>query len=106
MRTAPMYYAARNGRLVLPVKVLGYRLAMIVSSGFALVIADQWLGWNGMYMAMGLIMGLCAVATFIAPEPEVVVQPPRSLRSAVVEPLLEFFKRPEAITILLFNRVV
>ena len=83
------------------VKVLGYRLAMIVSSGFALVIADQWLGWNGMYMAMGLIMGLCAVATFIAPEPEVVVQPPRSLRSAVVEPLLEFFKRPEAITILL-----
>lgn len=29
------------------VKVLGYRLAMIVSSGLALIIADQWLGWGG-----------------------------------------------------------
>ena len=46
-------------------------------------------------------MALCAVATFLAPEPEFVVKPPRSLRSAVVEPLVEFFKRPEAITILL-----
>lgn len=83
------------------VKVLGYRLAMITSSGLALVIADKWLGWGGMYMVMGLIMALCAVATFLAPEPEFVVKPPRSLRSAVVEPLVEFFKRPEAITILL-----
>src|SRR5690606_33991295 len=28
------------------IKVLGYRLAMIVSGGFALIIADQWLGWG------------------------------------------------------------
>ena len=83
------------------IKVLGYRLAMIVSSGVALVIADQWLGWNGMYMAMGCIMALCAIATFLAPEPEYVAQAPRSLRSAVIEPLREFFRRPEAITILL-----
>ena len=83
------------------VKVLGYRLAMITSSGLALVIADKWLGWGGMYMVMGLIMALCAVATFLAAEPAFVVKPPRSLRSAVVEPLVEFFKRPEAITILL-----
>lgn len=83
------------------VKVLGYRLAMIVSSGLALVIADQWLGWNGMYMMMGVIMALCAIATLLAPEPEVAVNPPRSLRRAVIDPLVEFFKRPEAISILL-----
>lgn len=83
------------------VKVLGYRLAMIVSSGLALVIADQWLGWNGMYMMMGAIMGLCAIATFLAPEPEIVVNPPQSLRRAVIDPLVEFFKRPEAVSILL-----
>lgn len=82
------------------VKVLGYRVAMIVSSGVALVVADQWLGWNGMYMAMGLVTGLCALATFLAPEPEFVVKAPTSLRSAVLEPLIEFFKRPEAISIL------
>lgn len=82
------------------VKVLGYRLAMIVSSGLALVIADQWLGWNAMYMLMGGIMAMCAIATFIAPEPDVVVAPPRSLQRAVIDPLVEFFKRPAAISIL------
>lgn len=82
------------------IKVLGYRVAMIVSSGLALVIADRWLGWNAMYMLMGGIMAMCAIATFFAPEPEVVVQAPRSLQRAVIDPLLEFFKRPEAIGIL------
>lgn len=82
------------------VKVLGYRLAMIFSSGLALVIADQWLGWNGMYMMMGGVMALCVFATLLAPEPEVVVTPPRTLRQAVIEPLIEFFKRPEALSIL------
>jgi MFS transporter, PAT family, beta-lactamase induction signal transducer AmpG len=46
-------------------------------------------------------MGLCAIATFLAPEPEVVARPPRSLAIAVVEPLLEFFRRRGAVTILL-----
>lgn len=82
------------------VKVLGYRLAMIFSSGLALVIADQWLGWNGMYMMMGGVMALCVMATLMAPEPEVTVAPPRTLRLAVIEPLVEFFRRPEALSIL------
>src|SRR5690606_19075561 len=83
------------------VKVLGYRLAMIVSGGLALVLADQWLGWSNTYFVMGGLMALCAVATAIAPEPEVVARPPRSLAIAVVEPLVEFFKRPGALSILL-----
>nr|WP_237183422.1 muropeptide transporter [Pollutimonas thiosulfatoxidans] len=83
------------------VKVLGYRLAMIVSGGLALVLADQWLGWQNTYFLMGGFMGLCAIATVLAPEPEVVARAPRSLRSAVVEPLSEFFSRRGAITILL-----
>jgi len=32
------------------VSVLGYRLAMLVSGGLALVIADSWLGWGNMYV--------------------------------------------------------
>ncbi|NYT63311.1 muropeptide transporter [Alcaligenaceae bacterium] len=83
------------------VKVLGYRLAMIVSGGLALVLADQWLGWGNTYFLMGGFMALCAIATVLAPEPEVVARPPRSLAIAVVEPLLEFFKRPGALSILL-----
>src|SRR5690606_6937988 len=81
------------------VKVLGYRLAMIVSGGLALVLADQWLGWHNMYFLMGAFMVVCAVATVLAPEPEIIVAAPRSLAVAVVEPLREFFSRRGAITI-------
>lgn len=83
------------------VKVLGYRLAMIVSGGLALVLADQWLGWHNTYFLMGGLMAVCAVATVLAPEPEVVAEAPRSLALAVFEPLAEFFRRPGAWTILL-----
>jgi len=83
------------------IKVLGYRLAMIVSGGLALVIADQWLGWHNTYFLMGGFMAVCAVATVLAPEPEVVAAAPRSLAIAVVEPLAEFFRRRGAVTILL-----
>ena len=83
------------------VKVLGYRLAMIVSGGLAMVMADQWLGWGNTYFLMGLFMAVCAVATLMAPEPEVVARAPRTLALAVVEPLMEFFKRRGAVTILL-----
>ncbi|TAL90027.1 MAG: muropeptide transporter [Candidimonas sp.] len=83
------------------VKVLGYRIAMVVSGGLALILADQWLGWGGTYFLMGAFMVVCACATLLAPEPEVVARTPRTLGLAVMEPLAEFFKRRGAITILL-----
>ena len=83
------------------IKVMGYRLAMIVSGGLALILADQWIGWGNTYMLMGGLMLLCALATLWAPEPEHVARAPRSLREAVVEPLHEFFTRRSAIAILL-----
>src|SRR5690606_18702237 len=51
--------------------------------------------------AMGALMALCALATLLAPEPEVIARAPRTLAIAVVEPMLEFFKRPGALSILL-----
>ncbi len=81
--------------------VLGYRLAMLVSGGLALIIADQWLGWGSTYFLMAILMGLTAVATFWAPEPDVPAQAPRSLALAVVEPFKEFFGRRGAVTVLL-----
>ncbi|WP_368649425.1 muropeptide transporter [Castellaniella ginsengisoli] len=82
-------------------KVMGYRLAMVVSGGLALILADQWLGWNAMYMLMGGLMALASLATLWAPEPERAVRPPRTLREAVAEPLREFFGRRGAWAILL-----
>lgn len=83
------------------IKVMGYRLAMIVSGGLALILADQWLGWGYTYMLMGALMLACALATLWAPEPEVLAPPPRSLRQAVAEPLREFFTRRGALAVLL-----
>ena len=37
------------------VSVLGYRLAMLVSGGLAMVLADTVLGWPGTYRLMGVL---------------------------------------------------
>ena len=48
------------------VSVLGYRLAMLVSGGLALILADQWLGWPGAYRAMaGLFVVLALITVFV-----------------------------------------
>ncbi|NLD55752.1 MAG: MFS transporter [Burkholderiaceae bacterium] len=49
------------------VSVLGYRLAMLVSGGAALIVADQWLGWPGTYRLMGAIFLLLATVTLFCP---------------------------------------
>ncbi len=51
-------------------KVLGYRIAMLVSGGLALILADGWLGWGNTYVLMGALMAVGVLATLWAPEPE------------------------------------
>lgn len=80
--------------------VLGYRLAMLVSGALALIIADQ-IGWNETYYVMAGLMGLCVLATLWGPEPDVEVQPPKTMTEAVVEPFREFFSRRGAWLLLL-----
>ena len=53
------------------VSVLGYRLAMLVSGGLALILADQWLGWPGAYRLMGGLFLIMALITLLAPRPKV-----------------------------------
>ncbi len=51
------------------VSVLGYRLAMLVSGGLALIVADQWLGWPNMFRLMGGLFGAMALVTLWSPKP-------------------------------------
>lgn len=83
------------------VMALGYRIAMLVSGGLALWLADVWLGWRGMYLLMAGLMVLAMVATAWAPEPDAPPAPPRSLQEAVIGPLAEFFSRRSAWAFLL-----
>lgn len=83
------------------VSVLGYRLAMLVSGGLALWIADRLLGWQGTYWLMAMLMLLCAVATWLAPEPAAGQPAPATIEQAIVAPLRDFFGRRSAWLMLL-----
>lgn len=83
------------------VSVLGYRVAMLVSGGLALFIADRWLGWQYTYWLMSAIMGIGLAATvFLAPEPALVQTPPKTIEAAILGPLRNFFSRERAVAFL------
>lgn len=82
------------------ISVLGYRLAMLVSGGLALWLADRYLGWQAIWWLMALMMVPGVVATLIAKEPDDTTEIPRTLEQAVIAPLRDFFNRNNAWLIL------
>jgi PAT family beta-lactamase induction signal transducer AmpG len=81
--------------------VLGYRIAMLISGGGALILADQFLGWRAMYFLMASLMLVGILTTWFAPEPEEKARAPHTLKEAIAEPLREFFARRGAWALLL-----
>jgi PAT family beta-lactamase induction signal transducer AmpG len=81
------------------VSVLGYRLAMLTSGALALILADHY-GWHLTYWAMAALMLAAVGATIAAPEPDHDVRPPRSLTEAVARPFIEYFRRDQAVALL------
>lgn len=79
--------------------VIGYRLAMLTSGGLALMLADLYLGFAGVYRLMAVFCLLLALTAMAAPQPTTVTAP-RSLVAAVIEPFKEFFGRGGAVLIL------
>lgn len=80
----------------------GYRIATIISSAGALILADS-LGWHNMFLLMSAIMlGAAAITLFLTKETLQQQEPPTSLRHAVILPLQNFWQRPAIIAILLF----
>jgi len=83
------------------VSVFGYRIAMLVSGAGALILADQWLGWQATYWLMAALMGVGMLATWLVVEPEPKGAAPKTLDDAVVKPFAEFFSRQGAVALLL-----
>jgi PAT family beta-lactamase induction signal transducer AmpG len=83
------------------ISVLGYRLAMLVSGGLALWMADKYLGWQATYWLMAALLIPCIVATLLAEEPANATGAPKTLEEAVSAPLRDFFGRNNAWLILL-----
>ena len=79
----------------------GYRVAMLVSGGLALVFANIY-GWRSTYLLMAVLMALQVLVTWWGPESVTAAKPPATLRKAVIEPFREFFNREAAIALLIF----
>lgn len=80
----------------------GYRMAILVSSGGALIVAD-YLGWEIMYQIMASLMLLAALLTlFASPEPARQAAAPTTLHQAIAAPLHEFWQRSGITAILAF----
>ncbi|MBC7429370.1 MAG: AmpG family muropeptide MFS transporter [Bacteriovorax sp.] len=83
------------------VNVMGYRIAMIVSSALALILSDH-IPWSSVYLIMAACMLVGIVASIFGPEPKNSEAPPKTLTEAVYKPFTEFFSRAGAVEMLIF----
>ncbi|MBC7753831.1 MAG: muropeptide MFS transporter AmpG, partial [Moraxellaceae bacterium] len=88
--------------------VYGYRVAMWIAGGVMVsfvadtdVLTAGRISWSQFYSVAAGIFALLALISFFLPEPKV-ASTPKTLLNAVIEPFTEFFKRENAIYILLF----
>ncbi len=78
----------------------GYRIAMWIAGGFALGLAGMF-SYSIVYKVMALIMLSMTLVTWFSKEPHVESQP-KNLKEAVIDPFLDYFRKPGAFLILLF----
>lgn len=78
----------------------GYRAALLVSGGLALVLAE-YIGWRPMLLLMAGLMGIGVITTFICETTSTDLNRPENLQAAICEPFKELFNRPYFILILL-----
>lgn len=81
--------------------VNGYRLGMLLAGGGGLILAD-FVPFSTVYRLLAVSMLIGVATTLLAPEPLVAEGTPQTLRSAVVEPFLDYFRREGAWWMLAF----
>jgi PAT family beta-lactamase induction signal transducer AmpG len=88
------------------INVVGYRIAMYVSSSLAFVMADH-VAWPAIWLTMAAFMALAIAGTVIAEEPAPAVRPPRTISQSFVLPVVDFWRRYRggAITVLGFAAI-
>ncbi|KTC66239.1 AmpG protein (plasmid) [Legionella adelaidensis] len=81
--------------------VFGYRLALLLSGGLALVIAQNT-SWEVAYRLMGLLMLIGVFATFYSPEPSIQAEQPQPLLHSFIAPIKELIQRPGIFSLVCF----
>ena len=74
----------------------------VLIAGALTITAGQRLGWPPVFTVLALMFVPLAGVVLWSPDPEAAVLPPRSLRRAVFDPLIELFRRSGALPILGF----
>jgi PAT family beta-lactamase induction signal transducer AmpG len=78
-----------------------YRLGMLFSGSIMISLGPLW-GWQRSMFALAALFVVTLPVTWLAPEPQVVPPPVRSLKEAVWEPFVGMLSRPRALEILAF----
>lgn len=81
--------------------IFAARMAMLISAGLALILADHF-GWHVTYQLMACLLAGVSIATFFAPETSRAIQPPKKFVEAVVEPFKDLLQRDSIVLIFLF----
>jgi MFS transporter, PAT family, beta-lactamase induction signal transducer AmpG len=81
--------------------VNGYRMGMLLASGGGLIMADH-MPFSLVYQVMAACMLPGILTTLMAREPDIHDKTPNTIKEAVVEPLVDYFRRQEALWILAF----
>ncbi len=79
--------------------VAGYRIAVLISGGLALVLAEK-IGFQWVYISMAGFMGIGVLATLFCSEPVHHSAAPQTFAKACTEPFKEFLSRKNAIALL------
>jgi len=74
----------------------------VLIAGALTITAGQRFGWPPVFTVLGLMFVPLSGVVLWSPEPEAAAAPPRSLRRAVFDPLIELFRRSGALPILGF----
>ena len=79
----------------------GYRVGMLLASGGGLIMAD-YIAYSSVYLILAICMLPGIITTLLTPEPATPEGKPKSMREAVIDPLVEYFSRSGALWILAF----
>jgi len=81
--------------------VNGYRMGMLLASGGGLIMADS-IPFSMVYLIMAACILPGVLTTLLAPEPEITLGTPKTVKEAALDPLVEYFSRQGAVWMLAF----
>jgi MFS transporter, PAT family, beta-lactamase induction signal transducer AmpG len=87
--------------LAVGARVALYRAATLVSGAVAITFGER-IGWSVVFAILALFFLPLAAVVLWSPEPAGALPPPRTLRNAVFDPLVDIFRRSRALQIIGF----